>query len=206
MFPEIEPCDLLLIAGDVCPVDQSHEAHFQMNWIRGEFMDWISEQPAKDIVWIGGNHDFCCELPTFRDSIESISPHFVHYLKDEVVLVQNKVIYGTPWTPNLTNWAFYASPKAWQWIAEAVPGYTDILVMHAPPSGIMLDGGHPEWGAPEMLTEIRKRVKPELCVFGHVHEGYGQLDALGTQYANVAHVDEFYEPINSPMVFELPAC
>src|SRR5690348_12012006 len=60
-LPKIrEECDLLLIGGDVCPVDQSHEPAHQRNWLRTVFSDWLHEQPAKNIVWIGGNHDFAC--------------------------------------------------------------------------------------------------------------------------------------------------
>ncbi len=199
-FPEIPECDLLLIAGDVCPIKGSHDAHRQQNWLKGHFRPWLAEQPAKDIVWIGGNHDFGCELAGFKHLVKGFPGH---YLLEEAVEVQGKTIFGMPWTPNLATWAFYAKDEAWHWLGENIPTDTDILMLHSPPTGIMLDGGHPEWASPYILTEITQRVQPQLCVFGHIHEGYGEIEVRGTKFANVSHMDEFYEPVNSPMVFDL---
>jgi Icc-related predicted phosphoesterase len=163
----------------------------------------VEEQPAKHVVWIGGNHDFGCEMSNIHRVVEEHFPAHVHYLKDEACVIEGKTIYGSPWTPNLSTWAFYASDRAWQWIAEDIPGSTDILVLHSPPSGLMLDGGHPDWASPEMLKEITQRVNPELCVFGHIHEGYGEIEVKGTKFANVAYCDEYYVPRQPPKEWEL---
>lgn len=210
-FPKIEPCDLLIIAGDVSPIDHpnrllhQHNQTAQLDWICGEFCEWIETLPAKDIVWIGGNHDFGTEVQSAHRRIDKEMPSHVHYLKDEVwVAPDGRTVYGSPWTPNLSTWAWYASPKAWNHIAEDIPGYTDILVLHSPPSGLMLDGGHPDWAAPEpMLKEITQRVQPDLCVFGHIHEGYGEIELRGTKFANVAYCDQFYNPVQPPKEYEL---
>ena len=57
----VPECDLLLIAGDVCPV-WNHDRKFQAFWLRNDFTDWLKEQPATDIIGIGGNHDFVLEV------------------------------------------------------------------------------------------------------------------------------------------------
>lgn len=208
-FPEIEPCDLLIIAGDVCPIKsddfglRTHQKDAQKRWICNEFKDWCAEQPATDIVWVAGNHDFGPETPGFERKVASVFPENCHYLHSNSVEVQGKKIYGVPWTPNLSTWAFYASDKVWHWIGEDIPTDTDILVLHSPPSGLMLDGGHPEWGSPYILTEITNRVLPELCVFGHIHEGYGEIKVKGITFANVAYCDAYYDPIQPPKEFEL---
>src|SRR4051794_28325438 len=61
-LPTIEPCDLLLIAGDICPVD-NHELTYQHQWLDGPFRNWLSECQGKAgaIVGIAGNHDFIFE-------------------------------------------------------------------------------------------------------------------------------------------------
>lgn len=208
-FPEIQPCDLLLIAGDVCPVRHKnrlvadHNKTAQVDWICSEFAEWCAEQPAKNIVWIAGNHDFGPEVHGFKRSVEKTFPEHVHYLKDDVIEIEGRHIYGMPWTPNLPTWAFYASEKAWRWLPDDIPTYTDILMMHSPPSGLMLDGGHPDWAAPYVLAQITQRIQPELCVFGHIHEGYGEIKVKGITFANVAHCDEFYDPIQQPKEWEL---
>ena len=48
-LPPIPACDLLLIAGDVCPV-WDHKLFFQDIWLRTTFTDWLRAQPAKKIV------------------------------------------------------------------------------------------------------------------------------------------------------------
>ena len=53
----VDPCDLLIVAGDVCPVDD-HAKHTQRNWLKDEFTDWLNAQPAEEIIGIGGDHDF----------------------------------------------------------------------------------------------------------------------------------------------------
>lgn len=207
-FPTIEPCDLLLIAGDVCPIEsknrplREHERNAQRHWICNEFREWCEDQPAKDIVWIAGNHDFGAESSFFESYAQGRFPSNIHYLKDESIELQGKTIYGCPWIPNLSNWAFYASDRGWKILSEDLPE-ADILVLHSPPSGLMLDGGHPDWASPYMLRAILDDVKPELCVFGHIHEGYGEIKIKGTTFANVAYCDEFYDPIQSPKVYEI---
>lgn len=208
-FPAIEPCELLLIAGDICPIESDdyalrvHDNEAQTNWICTTFAEWCAEQPAEHIVWIAGNHDFGPELPDFEQRVKGKFPEHVHYLKDDIVVINGRTVYGSPWTPNLSNWAFYARDKAWHWIGEDIPAYTDILMLHSPPSGVMLDGGHPGWSSPFIITDITQRVRPELCVFGHIHEGYGEIEVKDIKFANVAYCDQYYDPVQPPKEWEL---
>lgn len=200
-FPEIPECDLLLIAGDVCPVEGSHEVYEQRAWLRTVFSKWLEAVPAKEVVWIAGNHDFACEAPGFRRIADDMPGH---YLIDSGVELEGLSIYGTPWTPNLRNWAFYAKDRKFELVADAIPVNTDILVLHSPPRGLQLDGGHPEWAAPFVASKLQTK-PPRLCVFGHIHEGYGTRATGGVEWANVAYMDEDYNPVNPPMVFEWPS-
>lgn len=201
-LPEITPCDLLLIAGDVCPLD-SHDPHVQLNWLKGHFRPWLAEQPADEIVWVAGNHDFVCE--TKNGFQHNVSGFPGHYLYQSAVKVHGKTIYGFPWTPNLRHLAFYANARQWPYIAEDIPNDTDILLMHAPPQGVVTGRHHPlEWAAPHpLLKEITLRVRPELCVFGHIHEGFGEEEIRGTRFMNVSLRDETYDIINAPVEFEI---
>ena len=47
-LPDIPKCDLLLIAGDVCPVT-NHSLDFQEHWLDTEFRWWLKKIPAKKI-------------------------------------------------------------------------------------------------------------------------------------------------------------
>jgi Icc-related predicted phosphoesterase len=205
-LPQIPECDLLLIGGDICPIEGSHKPASQRSWLRKTFAPWLEEQPAKEIVWILGNHDFVGELPGFNRIAEELPGV---YLKDSSTVFFDYrsqkpfKIYGFPWTPNLKHWAFYKSDNDWRAINSQIPDDADIILMHAPPRGVGgVDGGHPEWCAPHIYERLAF-VSPKLIVFGHIHEGYGERKIGEVQLANVAHMNDFYEPVNAPMVFEL---
>jgi hypothetical protein len=51
---EFEGCDLVAIAGDVCPDARPVETHA---WLRDVFAPWLDALPAP-AVGIAGNHDF----------------------------------------------------------------------------------------------------------------------------------------------------
>jgi metallophosphoesterase superfamily enzyme len=50
----------LLIAGDICPVT-NHDPEFQARWLRWEFREWLESVPARQKVFIAGNHDLVFE-------------------------------------------------------------------------------------------------------------------------------------------------
>ena len=89
-LPDISPCDLLLIAGDICP---DGLAVTQAKWLDTSFRAWLERIPAKEIVGVAGNHD----------KIFETSPHLIpqglrwHYLQDNSVKLFDLNIHGTPW-------------------------------------------------------------------------------------------------------------
>lgn len=197
---EVPECDLLLIGGDVCPVDESHEVPHQRAWLRDVFSPWLAEQPAKEIVWIAGNHDFACEGDGFWRVAEEFPGH---YLCDSSIEIDGVKIYGSPWVPNLPGWAFHAADPRFQELGDKYPDDADILLLHGPPKGIL--DSIPGWGgvgAPHVASAIN-RVMPKHVIFGHIHESYG-LEKIGdVTFRNVAHMDEGYNPVNLPHVFHM---
>lgn len=204
-FPEIPECDLLLIGGDVCPVKGDHNHHVQRNWLRDIFGPWMESLPAKDIVWIAGNHDFAAEQPGFIRNVANELPGI--YLQDTITQVNGLWIYGTPYVPNLPGWAFHGDNDYFRRSADQLPE-CDIVLAHGPPLGILdevpgrMFGGDIHVGAPHM-SEAYERIGPKHVVFGHIHEGYGRLEKDGTVYRNVAHMDGAYNPVNKPHVWEM---
>jgi len=227
-LPEIPACDILLIAGDVCPTS-SHNRKFQADWLRSEFAEWMVETPAEEIVWIGGNHDFVLE-DMARQKIDALPGY---YLRDESVKVDGLVIHGAPWSPQFGNWAFMRPDPALSEKWDKIPEDVDILMVHGPFHG-QLDGvpgyllqyiqddvgkmrptyvvdfdAEPEHvGSVTLRNRLNYSNYPSLKLFvcGHIHEGYGEGGVIGKntfKSYNVSHMDGRYNPVNPPVVIDL---
>lgn len=202
ILPEIAPCDLLLLAGDHEPDFDPlggplSGAEFQLDWLDTKFRTWLKDIPAKNVVGIAGNHSFVFEK--LRTAVRELHLPWI-YLEDSEVTVEGLRIYGTPWVPNLTRWAFYASERALEARAEAIPRGVDILISHGPPYGA-LDKTCPMFGSCHVgdlaLSENIDRIGAKVICFGHVHEGFGQFrHPSGTLLVNASLNNEYYDPIN----------
>ncbi len=197
-FPEIPECDLLLIAGDICPV-RDHSTFAQMKFLSGPFADWIESVPARHVVGIAGNHDFI-----FQRNPELVSKSLRwSYLHDQSITIEGLTIYGTPWQPIFNDWAFNATELQLEQRWRDIPDQADILICHGPPHGYGDRNSRDEnVGSPSLLRRILE-VRPKLTVFGHIHEGRGRWDVDGITLANVTILDERYRLAHLPMAFEL---
>jgi Icc-related predicted phosphoesterase len=188
--------DVLVIAGDVCPL-ADHSVPFQADWLREVFYGWMEALPHPEVVWIAGNHDFVCEDEAWRPQGRGA------YLFDEGTTAAGLSFHGTPWVPNLRGWAFYGDDETRRAKAALIP-QVDVLISHGPPRGAgdRLAGGG-EVGC-RFLAERIEAAPPRLCLFGHIHEGYGLWERESTVLANVAYVDELYDiRPGAARVFEL---
>ncbi|XP_011367407.1 metallophosphoesterase domain-containing protein 1 [Pteropus vampyrus] len=59
-------------------------------------------------------------------------------------------------------------------------------------------------GCVELLNTVQRRVQPRLHVFGHIHEGYGVMADGTTTYVNASVCTVNYQPVNPPIVIDLP--
>lgn len=116
------------------------------------------------------------------------------------------LVYGSPWTPKLFNWAFnLRRGEALQEVWLQIPIDTDVLVTHGPPVGrgdLTLHSG--PFGCRDLLQTIQERVQPRLHIYGHIHEGYGTSFDGTTLYVNASSLDIGYEAMNPPIVIDLP--
>jgi Icc-related predicted phosphoesterase len=197
-LPEIPECDVLLIAGDVCPVFD-HSLSFQLVWLDTNFRRWLESSPTDNIIGIAGNHDFIFEQRP--EQVERLGLPWL-YRQDNAYKLKGVKYYGIPWVPNLMQWAFYANDITLQTFYDQIPNDTDVIISHGPPrkycDKIPSYGGV---GSMAARTAV-DRVHPKAFVCGHIHEGFGQktrqaaVNAPVTTIYNVAHVDENYNPIH----------
>jgi Icc-related predicted phosphoesterase len=87
---------------------------------------------------------------------------------------------------------------------DLIPLNTDILITHGPPKGI-LDQVNNEQnvGCRDLLEKI-KTLNLKIHVFGHIHEAYGTTKSQGIRFINASVMNDQYELVNRPIVFEYP--
>jgi Icc-related predicted phosphoesterase len=196
MLPTIPACDLLLIAGDICPL-RDHRPAAQAVWLDTDFRRWLRGLPARQIVFVAGNHD-----RFFQEK-----PHLVPrdlpavYLQDAGLEWEGLQIWGTPWQPRFCDWAFNLDEPDLTAKWALIPDDTDILVAHGPPhgygDGVPERNGVRHEGSPSLLRRI-EQMRPRLVVYGHIHEGRGEWTLGETVLANVTLVDARYQSIYEP--------
>lgn len=201
-LPDIPPCDLVLLGGDLTPVF-NHSLDFQEGWLDTNFRFWLKSIQAKKIVGCFGNHDL----------IAQEKPHWVPkdlpwtYLQDSGTEFEGLKIWGSPWQLTFGyGWAFNLSELELSQKWNLIPKDTDILVMHSPVYGhgdtVNDKGKFKMVGSPSLLEKI-KEIKPKLVTTGHVHSGYSKHYFGDTIIANVSVLNDDYKMVNKPMVFEL---
>jgi Icc-related predicted phosphoesterase len=207
---ELPNGDVLIHCGDACLRGTMEEF--------AAFCNWLAQQPHRYKLFVPGNHDFCVE----RDAAlcrNLLTRAGARLLIDQAVTIEGIKFYGTPWVPNLSGWAFYASSQRLRDRFADIPTDTDVLITHGPPSGELdlIPGvftvGEPhgleedEWsdegglhvGSMALLQRVKQLKQLKLHVFGHIHESAGSRNGS----INAAICDRNYKATNSPVVVEV---
>jgi hypothetical protein len=210
-LPPIPPCDLLIIAGDLCPdsygdARQAREhPDVQEPWLRGPFSEWIASVPLprdrKIATW--GNHDFVAEhgAAFARELPLTIAI-------DAALDVLGLTIWISPWCNRLPGrWAFMRDPKELAPIYAGIPAGTDLIVAHQPPRQygdleMTRPGGFEHVGSIELLDAV-DRVRPQALVCGHIHRSFGMYVHQGISIHNVCVMDEHYQPTHPLTLLDL---
>lgn len=211
--PTLEGGDLLIVAGDCTASDEVDQ------WL--EFLQWLSSQSYRKIVWIAGNHDGC--IANFEKTKEIfLSPHFplfrlsesIEYLCDSGTEFEGMKIWGSPWTKTFEG----MNPKCKAFTCETeeeleekwklIPRDVNILVTHSPAFGCldgipMADGSVFHVGSKSLHHYVDVDWGILLHVCGHIHEGYGHNsesnEIFKINVVNASYVNEYYKPVNAPV-------
>lgn len=216
-LPEKGECDVFVFAGDFTARNSYNEFPRFATWLRD-----VARPLFSHMILIAGNHDECFQNPldatyeedpfigiVFKLAVKhSLKQFSIHCLQDSGVTIDGVKFWGSPWTPPFCNWSFMLPPEeiAKKW--EMIPDDTDVLITHGPPFGTL--DAVPEGDGYRLCgdKELAKRVfhmKLKAHVFGHIHEGYGQTDAMGsdTHFANCSFVNGNYKPVNKPIIITI---
>lgn len=213
---EIEPCDTLLICGDISPLDIQRDYIQMTNWFFNDFYEWIYNLPCDYVILTPGNHDFW-----FEKFIKASNM----YLWDKLcILIHDKAkittedgkeytIFGTPYCKDFGRWAFMPGNNKLEELYNEIPENIDILICHDSPllgyiGNIMeqKDEVYPN-GLPAGNLYLAYAIldkKPKYVLSGHIHSGDHELKELeGIKLANVSLLDESYSIAYKPLTFEL---
>lgn len=183
----IPSCDLLVIAGDICPDfdRRSPYAEHQAVWLKKEFGPWLHEHrhSFKAAVLTWGNHDYAGEL--LRESPEIWMPasqrEYVEVCVDKMSrhgLRMGARIWCSPWSLRFMDWAWMKSEDQLEEIYRYIPESLDILVSHDPPfrhcdRNMRRDHCGSQALADRVSQLAASQASPKVLVCGHIHEGRG---------------------------------
>ena len=212
---DIEECTVLLICGDISPLDIQKDYIQMTKWFFNDFYNWICNLPCEHVILTPGNHDFWFEK-FIKDSNM--------YLWDKLSILINGTaeifygikhikIFGTPYCKNFGNWAFMPGNDKLDSLYNNIPEDIDILICHDSPligyvGNIMeqADKTYPNGvpaGNPYLANAIFDK-KPKYVLSGHIHSGDHELkDYEGIKCANVSILDESYNKAYKPLTFNI---
>lgn len=210
----IEPCDIVMICGDIVPLNiQKYDSQSE-EWFGDKFIPWCKNLPCEKVLFIAGNHDFF--LMEHPDIIRRMlrDQDKIIYLDCETYEYQGKVIYGTPLCKPFGRWAFMISYEEQDARYERhlnIIGKIDIVMSHDSPYGVSdvllqkdctwADGSHI---GNESLRKFIEKAQPELMLHGHLHSTNHKKEMLGnTAVYNVSVMDEFYYIKYKPLYIEI---
>lgn len=212
----IPECEVLIHCGDATMNGELD--------VLEDLADWMASTPSKYQVFVAGNHDFSLD-PTSREYNVAAETFFyqkgIHYLFDSAITLDGVAFYGSPWVPNLPNWAFHRKGSVDPW--TKIPKETQVLVTHGPPHGVLdrvpRSRGHAGTGMDFEnvgCTKLRHRLdsgeldKLRLHCFGHIHEDGGLTvpiietpEYTRPRFVNAAVLDGRYDLVRSPQLWEV---
>lgn len=211
-LPEINKCDLCLIAGDVIPLSIQRNRIESVIWFFKTFLPWIKELPCQEVFMIAGNHDFEMEknYPVMK-ALEYLSDFKLTYLQNDYAIFraddgQDIKVYGSPQCHKFGNWAFMYYESYLESLYSQVPSDIDIWLTHDTPKIGDLDllppsqwNKEPIHAGGESLAKAIQTKQPKLVVCGHLHTcavKYERND--DTQLVNVSILNNAYQHVYEP--------
>ncbi len=210
----VEPCDIVLIAGDIIPLKVQTNSYLSKRWLNDTFIPWCNNLPCEKVVFIAGNHDFFMfyNPDNMKDMLKDNDK--VIYLDCETYEYKDKIVYGTPICKIFGGWAFMEPYEQQdERYEKALEQYDkiDVILSHDAPYGtsdIILQKDCPwatgEHIGNESLAKFVTKASPELLLHGHLHSTNHEKELLNnTNVYNVSLLDENYNLTYKPLYIEI---
>lgn len=191
-FLHENPVDVLLFAGDL------QRNHFDDGI---DFIDWLHKLPFKYKVMTFGNHDFNYEYATERAKLYDD----IYVLNNSLAEIEGIKIWGSPNSLIFLDWFFMKTDKELKYVYENIPGDVDILITHTPAFGILdMTKDGILTGSTSLLDRIKELKKLKYHVGAHIHENGGKCEGYdGINFINASVLNEKYQLVNDPIIFEI---
>jgi len=183
-----EDIDIVVFSGDCSNPKDAFENEPQVR----KFISWYKNLPIKYKIFVAGNHDTSIEkrLVTGSDFDGII------YLENEHVTIEGIKFFGSPNQPTFgTGWSFNKAREKLDRHWSLVDDDVDVFIVHGPPKTILDAAYNPHNGVLEncgcnaLKRHLLERIKPKLCLFGHMHNNKDIINA-GTLKLS-AHITVF---------------
>lgn len=212
---DIEECTVLLICGDISPLNIQKDYIQMTKWFFNEFYNWINNLPCDYVILTPGNHDFWFEK-FIKDGTMYLWDKLSIIINDTVEIfygIKYIKIFGTPYCKDFGNWPFMPGNDKLPELYNKIPEDVDILICHDSPligyvGNIMEESNkiYPN-GIPagnKYLADAIFDKKPKYVLSGHIHSGDHTLkEYVGVKLANVSILDEDYNIAYKPLTFEI---
>lgn len=216
-LPDIrDPADIMILGGDIVPLQIQRNILLSKEWFESEFADWIEKLPVDEVFMIAGNHDFYLENITEVNlsSLRIACKGKLIYLRNEtrVYIDKNELqwtIFGTPYCKIFYNWAFMLSNDKLRDKFKEIPDKVDIIISHDPPFAygdcdVVMEDYAKLWEhvGNKPLAQRLFDVQYKILFCGHIHSGDHELNDY-YKCVNVSYRNEKYQPIYKPFYTEI---
>ena len=220
-LPEIEKSDILLIAGDISPLEIQFDKQKMKLWLETEFAYWIKFLPVDKVYMVAGNHDAYFEGQSGLNITYLINQcdNKLDYLENHWTTHNHNgkeyKIFGTPYCHIFGRWPFMRTDEYMEEKFKEIPDKCDIIISHDPPYNIgqvdrILESRRwsnisPEGLGNKQLSKQLYKTDFKLLVCGHIHSGDHnpfKFDLSG-QVVNVSIKNEQYDVKYDPFYIEI---
>lgn len=220
LINDIEPCELVLICGDVSPLKYQRNLPSIDGWLKKRFAGWVKDLPCEKVIMVAGNHDIafegrglvwkleCITYPT-EGKLVLLENEFIDYLSNEDFKIHR--IFGTPLCHKFGNWAFmYDDEYIYKELNIKMPDNCDIVISHDAPYGVSDICFQATWHTLDEhignrpLRDIILEKKPKYLFHGHLHTSNHKEEMLeNTKVYNTSILDESYSVTFDPLYLEV---
>ena len=88
-------------------------------------------------------------------------------------------------------------------VYQTIPPDTDIIINHSPPFGVLDWANRGCHAGCQALAQAVIRVRPRICISGHIHEDAGVSQVGETLYINASVLNKRYDVVNPAVIVEV---